>query len=105
MQDGDSPRTLLRLSLQRALLGAIPSSLRAVTCETAATEIRLRFVFDGKIGEDDAEDARIVGSEVISDFPAQWTINDEIVRLDYPEKLGEVALADWVYRRKESEPK
>jgi hypothetical protein len=94
-------RTALLLSLQRALLGAVPHSLRAVTCNWEGTKIKLRFVFDGEIDEEDYETAGIVGTEVIADFPAPWTICEDIVRVDYPGTLCPRPLALWAYRRKE----
>jgi hypothetical protein len=89
------------LSVQRALLGAVPHNLRAVTCNWVGTEIKLRFVFDGEIDEENYESAGIVGTEVVADFPSPWTISEEIVRLDYPASLCAAALLLWAYRRKE----
>jgi hypothetical protein len=94
-------RASLLLSVQRALLGAVPGSLRAVTCHWEETEIKLRFVFDGEIDDDDYEAAGIVGSEVIADFPAPWTICEDIVRVDYPGSLCSQPVVLWAYRRKE----
>ena len=94
-------RTALLLSVQRALLGAVAPDLRAVSCGWAGTEITLRFVFDGEIAEANTEAAQIVGAEVIADFPAAWTIREDIVRLDYPADLRPGALAHWAYLRKE----
>ncbi|MEP6564349.1 MAG: hypothetical protein ABJB10_04375 [Mesorhizobium sp.] len=94
-------RSTLLLSVQRALLGAVPQNLRAVTCGWEGTEIKLRFVFDGEIAEATWDDARIVGSEVVADFAAPWTISEDFVRLDYPNDMGPGALALWAYRRKE----
>ncbi len=94
-------RATLLLSVQRALLGAVPHNLRAVTCDWDGTEIKLRFVFDGEIAEENYEHAQIVGTEVVSDFPAPWTISEDIVRLDYPGGICPGALALWAYLRKE----
>ncbi len=80
-------RTKLLLSVQRALLGAVSPSLREVSCGWQDHKISLRFVFDGKILETDREAAHIVGSEVIADFPDDWDIDEDIVRLDAPAKL------------------
>jgi hypothetical protein len=95
-------RTRLLLSLQRALLGAVSPGLRAVTCGWEGVEIKLRFVFDGEIAEEDSEDAGIVGAEVAADFPGPWIISEDIIRLDYPHDLRPGALALWAYLRKES---
>ncbi len=94
----------LRLSVQSALLGAVSAALREVSCGWEGTEIKLRFVFDGKIDPDDIESARIVGTEVVGNFSAPWTIDEEIIRIDYPNdvsgsrKSGDMLI---VYRRKE----
>ena len=90
-------RISLLLSLQRALLDAVPPSLRSVTCDWERTEIRLQFLFDGEISEDDEETARIAGTEVIADFPSPWT-----ERYDYPADLRRRALPLWAYARKEA---
>ena len=95
-------RTTLLLSVQRALSGLVPSSLRAVACGWNENEIILRFVFDGPIDAEDEENMRVVGSEVIADFPAPVTMEKEIVRADRPSKLEEYALQYWVFIRKES---
>ena len=79
-------RTRLLLSLQRALLGAVPPALRQVSCGWSGTEITLRFVFHGPISDADRETAQIVGSEVIADFPDPWTITEDIIRLDQPRR-------------------
>ncbi|EDL49494.1 hypothetical protein ED21_17887 [Erythrobacter sp. SD-21] len=75
--------------------------MRSVTCDWEEFEIRLRFVFDGEIAEDRAEDMRIVGSEVISDFNEPWTIKEEIERLDFPGDRRSRALSLTAYARKE----
>jgi hypothetical protein len=59
-----SVRQTLLLSVQRALLGAVPAALREVSCGWSGQEIKLRFVFDGEIHPDDYESSQIVGSEV-----------------------------------------
>ena len=80
----------------------MPASLRAVACGWHEQQIRLRFVFDGPIAADDEEDMRVVASEVISDFSAPATIDEQIVRADHPSNLNEYALQDWAYMRKEA---
>jgi hypothetical protein len=82
-------RQKLLLSVQRALLGAVPAALRQVSCGWSGQEIKLRFVFDGEINPDDYESCQMVGSEVIADFNAPWTINEGILRLDYPADFRE----------------
>ena len=80
-------RTKLLLSTQRALLGAVSPALREVSCGWQAKQIKLRFVYDGEISDQDRDAAHIVGAEVIADFPADWDIEENIARLDAPAKL------------------
>ncbi len=90
MEDYAEIRVRLLLSVQRALLGIVPASLREVACGWDCTEVKLRFVFDGEIDPDDYEAAQIVGTEVIADFSEPWTIAEEIVRIDYPTDLRDI---------------
>ncbi|MER8491597.1 hypothetical protein NKH53_25565 [Mesorhizobium australicum] len=92
-------RTALLLSVPRALLDAVPCNLRAVTCGWEAAHIALRI--DGQISDTSIEDAHIVGAEVAADFPVQWTVGEELVRLDYPASLVPTLLV-CAYRPKES---
>lgn len=100
MLDADISLQLL-LAVQRALLDAVPATLRSVTCGWEGTEIELQFLFDGDVSDDDEESMKIVGSEVIADFPTPWTIREQIGRFDYPNDLRSLALPLWAYARKE----
>ncbi len=91
-------RVLLRLSIQRALLGAVTSNLRMVTAEGDDEEIRLYFYYHGEISEEVNELAEVAATEVISDFPKQM-LDLKILRLDAPAKMP--TLAEVVYRRYE----
>jgi hypothetical protein len=104
MEDSAQIRMHLILSVQRALLGAVPATLREVACGWEGTEVKLRFVFDGEIDPDDYADAQIAGTQVIADFLEPWTISEEIVRIDYSTDLREGRPAGnmfLVYQRKE----
>ena len=68
-------RTELLLSLQRALVGAVPASLRAVTCDWGETKVTLRYIFDGPVDPYDA--------------------------VDHPAGLAPHFLRAWAYMRKE----
>jgi len=95
-------RARLLLSLQRALLGQVREELRAVCCAWSTGSIQLRFIFDGPIEPDAAEDMRGVATEVIADFGDGVMIEEEILRSDFPEDLHIHALEAWAYWRKES---
>ena len=94
-------RTELLLSLQRALVGVVPASLRAVTCDWAETKISIRYIFDGPIRSDDAIDMLAVGEDVVWDFRDTMELDDQIIRVDHPEALAPHFLRAWAYMRKE----
>jgi hypothetical protein len=89
----------LLLSVQRALLGEVPPALRGVTVAWHDQVILIRSYFDGPITDGDREAMSCATSEVIADFPAPWTIEDDVVRCDAPEPLE--CLAAWAYHRQE----
>ena len=92
----------VELSLVRALLGAIPACLRSASFQVEGSVIRLRYLFDGPISDDDNEGVLIAGTEVIADFTQPMTIGEEVRRLDYPEPLNGQTLDRRVYERKET---
>lgn len=88
----------LRLSVQRALLGAVSSTLAAVTCGWSGNEIVLEFLVDPDFSDDDRERMEVVASEVISDFGCE-TIMTVFMS---PPWDGPKVPADrrwWAYRR------
>jgi hypothetical protein len=95
-------RSDVLLSVQRALLGAVPSSLRGVACGWNDKQITLRFIFDGPIDPDEEQDMNVVGTEVIADFHAPATIDEQVIRVDSPNSLSGYALQAWAYIRKEA---
>ena len=62
-----------RLSLQRALWGAITPQLRAVAMGWTSEVGRARFVFDRRPTEEDRELVEDVETEVIADFGDEVT--------------------------------
>ena len=95
-------RAELLLSLQRALVGVVPASLRAVTCDWAETKITLRYIFDGPVRSDDVVDIMAVGEDVLSDFRDTMALDEQIVRVDHPAGLAPHFLRAWAYMRKEA---
>jgi len=77
---------LLRLSAQRALLGAVSAALRAVSVELRGTQICFRAVFDAAHTPDNREMLSVAATEVIADFPAGYTIDEDyvVVNADTP---------------------
>lgn len=94
-------RAELLLSLQRALVGAVPASLRAITCDWAETKVTLRYVFDGPVCPFEADTMMAVGAEVAADFRDTVAVDEQIVRADHPTGLGRHFLRAWAYMRKE----
>ena len=100
MNDQDVSITL-RLSAQRALLGAIPWSLRAVTVGWEGTTILMHCIFDGEISDEDKELLSIAATEIIADFSSPYTISFECIRHDSPNDISSRFLKDWIYIRYE----
>ena len=94
-------RAELLLSLQRALVGAVPASLRALTCDWAETKVTLRYIFDGPVCPFDADAMMAVGAEVAADFRDTVALDEQIVRVDHPAGLAPHFLRAWAYMRKE----
>jgi len=69
--------------LQIALLGAIGPAVRKVTCSWNTKEIRIRAIFDGQIGENDAEAMLEAETEVMASFP-DHDVSLVCERLDAP---------------------
>ncbi|HEM7510189.1 TPA: hypothetical protein U2J54_003225 [Providencia rettgeri] len=74
----------LKLSAQRALLGAITPNIRTIFVELVDDDIQIYFYYDGIVQEDDEENASIVSSEIIADFDDEFDINLIIKQVDYP---------------------
>ena len=90
----------LKLSAQRALLGNIPASLRAVSIESNETEIKFRCIFDAGSTEPDLELLRSAGTEIIADFKSPISIQDDFLALTTPSVMNH--LKHLVFLRNES---
>jgi hypothetical protein len=71
----------LRLSAQRALWGAVPTSLRAFSVEAAGNIVRTRSIFDGTETPCQKELLAVATTEIVSDFHDQFTIEDEVLNI------------------------
>lgn len=89
------------LSAINALLGAVTPNLRAVTMEISVPEkiVKASFFYDGRISDEDFDTANCALTEIISDFPPDYKLEDRIERLDYPTKIPVVGRL--VFQRKE----
>ncbi len=96
-------RTVLLLSLQRALLGEVHPQLRQASIEAdrARRVVRLRFEYDGPPLEAPHESCSRAATEVIADFPAGWNLEEAHVAVPMPAPLQ--ALQHVAYRRAEAD--
>ncbi len=65
---------LLKVSIQSALVGAIPDNLFGLTCGLGRKHIAVAAYFDGAVGEEESHLLRKVATEVVSDFPDSYSI-------------------------------
>jgi len=89
----------LKLSGQRALLGNVPGSLRAVSVEFAGNQIEFQAVFDGTPSPEDKELLSECATEILADFPAPFTINEVYLSISAPAKIPH--LKNLIYSRYE----
>ena len=87
------------LSVQKALLGAISSQLRAVTVSWDMHRIDMYFIYDGELSEDDRESAECAATEVLANFPDDH-VEAHYVRCDVPDRTPALGM-HVVFRRKE----
>jgi hypothetical protein len=85
--------TTLRLSVQRALLGSVPATLRAVSVAVSDRCIHFRCCFDGPASDDDKELLSQAATEIIADFSEPWTISETLFRWWVAGRQREAALA------------
>lgn len=92
-------RTLVLLSLQRALLGEVFPSLRAVTVEWSDSVVKFFAYVDGPLAEEDAESLSCVSAEVAADFWSGVAIEYEVIRADLPTRVEDARTR--VFHRRE----
>ncbi len=98
----NSMKTLLPLSLQRALLGMITQNIRAVYADWNDLQVVLYFFFDGEFTEDEAEEVSCIETEVLADIldiDQSIRSKTQCIRLDYPGLINCSGIC--VYGRKE----
>jgi hypothetical protein len=94
-----NPLAYAKLSLQRALLGAVTPTLRAVSVDVdeKAKKLFISFFYDGEITDDIFDIASTAIAEV--DVPGYYELDECFERLDFPEKIP--VRGQLVYLRKE----
>lgn len=80
-------RSLVLLSLQRAMLGEVFPSLRAITVEWSDTVVKFFAYIDGPLADEDAESLSCISAEVAADFWPGVEIDYETVEIDFPKKI------------------
>lgn len=83
----DNKIVRLRISIQNALIGRITSEVRGVYVKIDKNCIDIYVVIDGKFSCYWNEVIYEIGTDVIADFDDTYIINENLVRLDYPENL------------------
>lgn len=91
---------LLRLSAQRALLGAISPAIRLVKIARLNREIIFTAIAAVPLSEREREALSIACAEVLSDFP-DCTITERVEISDQPLPREDVLANGWVYLRAE----
>ncbi len=99
MSNIDARRCDVLLAFQRALLGEVTPSLRAVTVRYDETSIHFEAFIDGEIHDEEREAMSLVETEVMAEFPSTHTITHEVIHLDAPASIPKDRT--WVYFRKE----
>ena len=93
-------RVQIRLSAQRALLSQIQLSLRSVSIDIDERRIYFRCIFDGEPTEYDRELMSTVASEIIADFSAPYTIEEQYLSTKMTNEMNHLKYL--VYLRHES---
>ena len=91
---------LLRLSAQRALLGAISPPIRLVKIAQTEREITFSAIAAVPLSEKEREALSVASAEIISDFP-ECTIKEILEISDQPLPREDVLANGWVYLRAE----
>ncbi|MGB7068195.1 MAG: hypothetical protein WBD22_01760 [Pyrinomonadaceae bacterium] len=69
---------LLRLSLQRAMLGEVTQNLIAVTAGITDSRISLWAYFNEQATESETDRISCIGGEIIADFPDGYEIAEQV---------------------------
>jgi hypothetical protein len=77
----------------------VSPALRGVTVGQRRHTVVVRSYFDGEISDDDADSIWCEGAEIIADFIEPWVIDEQVIRLDAPQRMAR--LEAWAYLRQE----
>jgi hypothetical protein len=98
MESFASPQALV-FSLVRGLWGEVRPQLRQASIEAdeSACIVRLRFEYDGEATGPARDSCSYAATEVIADFPAPWSLDEQHVAIPFPGQLS--SLTHVAYRR------
>lgn len=91
----------LRLSAQRALLGAIHPQVRLVKIMRDGALIRLTVLAEEILSDDALDALSTAGAEIIADFP-DCRIKERVIVTKAPLPVEDVLAEGWVYQRAEA---
>jgi len=88
MEEKFSELARAMLCMQNALLGAIAPSLRAVTVDIDIETKTLfySFFYDGEISDELFDLASVASAEASANLPSYF-VDNNIIRLDFPQKI------------------
>jgi hypothetical protein len=90
----------LRLSAQRALLGAISPQVRLIKVRRDEEVIRLTTWIAEPLGDDAVDALAVAATEIIADFP-DCLIEERLIVSQAPLPVEDCLAEGWVYRRAE----
>lgn len=88
----------LRLSAQRALLGAIHPEVRLIKVKRSGSSITVTSVLDTLGNEECVEALSIAAAEIITDFP-DCELHERVLVTFEPLPSEDVLTEGWVYQR------
>lgn len=93
-------RNYVLLSLQRAMLGEVFPTLRAITVAWSDVSVKFCAYVDGPLSMEDAESLSCISAEVAADFWTGVDIDYEVVQLDLPNRITDTRIR--VFHRRET---
>ncbi|RYX80828.1 hypothetical protein EON83_26900 [bacterium] len=78
----------VRLAAQVALWRQVPPILRAVSVDVDEQKVYFRCICDGVPSESEQELLSCAASELIADFSAPYTIEEEYLQVEFPNPMS-----------------
>lgn len=91
----------LRLSAQRALLGAIHPQVRLIKVTRDGSTIRLTVLTSEPLSESAREAISIAATEIVADFP-DCQIHEHVAITRDPLPVEDILVEGWIYKRADS---